>query len=149
MDKNNLRPYFELFTEIGILEQLSRNALEASLPEGMIHAHFAVLNHLGRVGDGQTPIQIARAFQTPKTSMTHTLATLQQRGLVEMRPNPRDKRSKQVWLTDAGRKLHMETVADLAGGFAAMMDEIPQEEVARALPVLGKIRDYMDRQRDE
>jgi DNA-binding MarR family transcriptional regulator len=149
MDKKNLHPYFELFTEIGILEQLSRNALEANLPEGMIHAHFAVLNHLSRVGDGDTPVQIASAFQTPKTSMTNTLATLERRGLVEMHPNPRDKRSKQVWLTDAGRKLHLNTIEGLAGRFVRMAEDISLEEVVQILPALRNIRAYMDQHRKD
>ncbi len=96
--------YFQLFNEIGIINQLSRTAFEARLPDGMVLPQFAVINHLIRVQDGRTPLQLARAFQVPKTSMTHTLAGLEKRGLVEMRANPEDARSKQVWLTEAGRR---------------------------------------------
>ena len=85
--------YFRLFNEIGILAQLSRALLVARLPDGLVLPHFTVINHLIRVKDGQTPLQLARAFQVPKTSMTHTLAGLEKRGLVEMRTNPEDARS--------------------------------------------------------
>ena len=90
---NSIPRYFQLFNEIGIVEQLARAMFEARLPDGMLVTHFSVLNHLVRVGDGRTPLALARAFQTPKTSMTHTLAGLERHGMVDMRPNPKDNRS--------------------------------------------------------
>ena len=77
--------FFEVFNEIAIIEQLSRAILEARLPHGLIAPHFTVLNHLTRVGDGRTPIQMARAFQVPKTSMTHTIKGLEGHALVDTR----------------------------------------------------------------
>lgn len=74
--------------------------MEARLPEGLISPHFTVLNHLIRVSDGPTPIMLARAFQVPTTTMTHTVSRLVKHRLVEMRPNPKDGRSKRVWITD-------------------------------------------------
>ena len=91
--------YFELFNEIGIIEQLSRADFEARLPKGVLVSHFGVLNHLIRVGDGRTPLELARAFQVPKTTMTHTLAGLEKRKWVETRPNPEDLR--RLHLADA------------------------------------------------
>ena len=58
--------YFQLFNEIGIISQLSRNILEARLPPGFVQTQFSVLTHLVRVGDGHTPVAIARAFQLPR-----------------------------------------------------------------------------------
>ncbi|MFM7336534.1 MAG: MarR family winged helix-turn-helix transcriptional regulator, partial [Tabrizicola sp.] len=94
---------FAFFNEVGILAQLSRALFEARLPDGFNLPQFVVLNHLVRVKDGQTPLALARAFQVPKTSMTHSLAVLERHGLIEMRPNARDGRSKCVFLTEAGR----------------------------------------------
>jgi len=137
-----------LFTEIGIIEQLSRSALEAQLPDGLIAPHFGVLNHLTRVGDGRTPLEIARAFQVPKTTMTHTLAGLQKRGLVEMRPNPNDARSKQVWLTEAGRSLRDGMIGRLAPGFMDIQTAIPPDKVGDLLQMLQDLRVYLDKRRD-
>ncbi len=92
MDHAVLPNYFKLFNEIGIIEQLSRSSLEAHLPDGLIAPHFTVLNHLIRVQDGQTPLVLARAFQVPKTSMTHTLGGLESRGLIALKANPEDGR---------------------------------------------------------
>ena len=71
--------FFNFFNEIGIIAQLSRTLLEARLPDGMTAMHFFIVNHLIRVADGRTPLDLARAFQVPKTSMTHSLAGLERR----------------------------------------------------------------------
>lgn len=140
--------FFSLFNEMGIIEQLARAQLEARLPEGLITPHFTVLNHLVRVQDGRTPLDLARAFQVPKTSMTHTLAGLEAMGLVEIRPNPDDRRSKLVWLSAAGRTLREETIAALIPEFAELAQEFPVERVAAILPALTELRQIMDARRD-
>ena len=114
MDKDALGYYFALFNEIGIIQQLSRAVMEAELPEGLMQSHFGVLNHLIRVKDGQTPLKLANAFQVPKTTMTHTLMGLEKHGLIEMRPNPKDGRSKCVWITEAGVSLRNGTIERLS-----------------------------------
>ena len=139
---------FEIFTEIGILEQLSRALLEARLPEGLIAPHFTVLNHLTRLGDGATPIDMARAFQVPKTSMTHTLKGLEARGYVTLRPNPDDGRSKQVWLTDTGRALRNNTIAALAPEFADLAAGFDVERLVSIKPTLSALREFMDSRRN-
>lgn len=139
--------YFKVFNEIGILEQLSRTLLEARLPDGMLISHFSVLNHLIRVQDGQTPLVLARAFQVPKTTMTHTLAGLEKAGLVEMRPNPQDKRSKQVWLTPAGRALRDEAIAALAPDIAHLSSVVPEPMMRALAPKLEELRQIMDAHR--
>ncbi len=140
--------YFGVLNEIGIIEQLSRTLLEARLPDGLIAPHFTVLNHLIRVRDGRTPLELARAFQVPKTSMSHTLAGLERHGLIEMRPNPEDKRSKQVWLTDQGRAVRESTIAGLSVDLADMAEILPPQDVATILPVLTRLRVWLDRRRD-
>ncbi|MEM1236129.1 MAG: MarR family winged helix-turn-helix transcriptional regulator [Pseudomonadota bacterium] len=139
---------FELFNEIGIIQQLGRAFFEERLPDGMVLPHFSVLNHLTRVGEGRTPVQIARAFQVPKNSLTHTLAGLEARGLIEMRPNPKDKRSKTVWLTDAGRAFRAETMALVSADMVPVLPEMEPDDVVRTLGFLRHLRETMDRARD-
>lgn len=148
-DPPDLRAYFTLFNEIGILEQLSRAIFEARLPKGVLVSHFAVLNHLVRVGDGRTPLDLARAFQVPKTTLSHTLALLEGRGWIEMRPNPDDKRSKQVWITATGRAFREEAIASLAPDLAAIAAAFPPAQVAALLPGLTALRAHLDRARDD
>ncbi|MEL7254552.1 MAG: MarR family transcriptional regulator [Pseudomonadota bacterium] len=148
MDDDKVPILFAMFNEIGIIAQLARAAFEEQLPDGMILPHFTVLNHLIRVGDGQTPLAMARAFQVPKTSLTHTLAVLEDRGLIDMRPNPKDARSKCVWITVKGRAFRNDAIAALSEQFGPLEAEFSQERIVRMLPDLTALRKLMDAARD-
>ncbi len=139
---------FQVFNEIGIIEQLSRAILEARLPHGLIAPHFTVLNHLTRVGDGRTPVELARAFQIPKTSITHTLKGLADRDLVELRPNPEDGRSKRVWLTPQGSALRNDVIAQLSKDFEHLAERFDVGPMLAMLPDLRALRIFLDENRD-
>lgn len=140
--------YFALLNEIGIIAQLSRGALEAHLPDGLSLPHFTVLNHLIRVGDGPTPLALARAFQVPKASLTNTLAGLERRGLIALRPNPSDGRSKCVWITEAGRGVRHAAIAAMTPDVEALAAGFPPETAAAILPSLAVLRRQLDAARD-
>ncbi len=142
-------PLFALFTEVAIVAQLSRAMLERRLPDGLLATHFGVLSHLARRGAPATPLAIARAFQTPKASMTHTLAGLQARGLIETRPDPRDGRGKLVSITEAGGRLRAEAVAAMAADLGALSAAGWGPQDAQALlPALSRLRAVLDAMRD-
>ncbi|MBO9419357.1 winged helix-turn-helix transcriptional regulator [Labrenzia sp. R4_1] len=149
MDNASRHTLFSFFNEIGIIAQLSRAAMEARLPKGLTLPHFSVINHLIRVKDGQTPLALAKAFQVPKTTMTHTLSGLLDHGLVDMRPNPKDGRSKTVWLTEAGRQFRETAIRSIDPDMSAIKSAIPEEKIAEILPILAEIRSFMDAYRDE
>lgn len=145
---DGLTSLFAFFNEVGIISQLSGAVLQSRLPDGLTVPHFSVLNHLIRVRDGQTPLRLANAFQVPKTTMTHTLAGLESRGLVEARPNPEDGRSKCIWITPAGRDFRDRAIQSLAGDFARLGAEIDLAEVQRLTPALARIRQVLDAARE-
>jgi DNA-binding MarR family transcriptional regulator len=141
--------FFALFNEIAIISQLSARMLEARLPKGFLVSHFAVLNHLARLGDGRTPLAIARAFQVPKATMTHTLAGLEGAGLVRFAANPADGRSKCVMLTDKGRRFREEAIAGLKPDVSQLSCHFKPETIAGVLPLLAELRAYLDKSREE
>lgn len=147
-EMSTIGAFFTLFTEIGIIAQLSRAMFESRLPDGITVPQFSVLNHLLRVRDGQTPLVIAQAFQVPKTSMTNTLAQLERRGLIKMRKNPEDARSKQVWITESGTRFRDEAIQMLATDITRLSDQIRLEDVAATLPALEHLRRVLDADRD-
>lgn len=148
MPDPNPAELFDVFNEIGIIDQLARTRLESKLPTGLIAPHFTVLNHLVRVGDGTTPQRMARAFQVPKTSLAHTLQVLERRGLIEMRPNPDDGRSKTVWITRAGRTLRDGVIADLAPSLLRLLGEFGTDRLLAMKPVLTDLRKFLDENRE-
>ncbi len=147
-DKTETALFFGVFLEIGIIEQLSRTLLEARLPDGLIAPHFAVLNHLTRVADGRTPVEMARAFQVPKTSMTHTVSVLESRGYVDVRPNPNDGRSKCVWLTEKGRSAREDIIAAMGPDIEILAKGFNPSKLRDVLPVLTELRQFLDNHRN-
>lgn len=140
--------YFQLFNEIGIINQLSRTRLESTLPTDVTSLMFSVLNHLVRLGDGRTPQDIARAFEVPKTTMTHALACLEGKGFVEMRPNPDDGRSKQVWLMPAGQSFRDKIIEAVTADMVPLIGGFSRERVEAILPELAELRQILDKARD-
>lgn len=144
---NASRRYFELFNEIGIIAQLTRTIMEQRLPDGLSQPHFTVLNHLVRLGDGATPGQLAHAFQVPRNSMTNTLAGLEKRGLIELRPNPDDARSRHVFLTEAGRSFREKAIDSLSQDIARFAQMVPLQDVEAVIPALAAMRKVLDENR--
>lgn len=149
MADDDLTPFLALFYEVGIINQISTAFLETRLPSGMLVSHFGVISHLIRVDDGATPLQLARAFQVAKTTMTHTLAGLEKNGYVDIRPNPDDKRSKQVWLLPAGQQFRDEALVKMMPFLAELGKRFSSKRVASMLPDLAEFRAEIDRLRDE
>ena len=144
---NDAQLMFDVLNEIGIISQLSRAKLESRLNDGLTQHHFGALNHLVRLGDGRTPLEMARAFQVPKTSMSHTLAGLEKRGLIRMEPNPQDGRGKLIWLTDAGRALRNSAISNIMPDVIAMIPEFNMDDAEAVLPLLRKLRVLLDASR--
>lgn len=138
---------FAVLTEVGIIAQLAAAAFERSLP-GWTAGQFGVIQHLIRRGDGKTPLALALAFQQPKTTMTHTLQVLEARGLIEMRPNPADGRSKLVFLTPAARPWHAEAIARVGAAQEGLHDRLEPGTLQALLPHLQHLRMVMDALRD-
>ncbi len=150
MDQDTRRQgLFALFNEIGIIEQLAVTEFNRRLPDGLHVSHFAVINHLVRLGDGRTPARLAQAFQVTKPTMTNTLSKLSRRGFIKVRDNPEDGRSKLVFLTPNGRALRDEAIATLYPLLDRMAERLDLEALLAILPQLQVLREYLDENRSE
>ncbi len=65
---------------------------------------FRVLNAVD-AAEGQSQQAIAAAIGAPPSRMVAIVDELEQRGLVERRPHPSDRRIRALYLTGKGRKL--------------------------------------------
>ena len=142
-------PVFQLFNEIGIINQLSTRMFERALPKGMTQAQFTVLNHFVRLGlEEKSPAELASAFQITRPTMTSTLARMERAGLVAIKADPRDGRAKRVSLTERGRTMREVCVAAAAGLVPVVGSLMTNAELAGILPVLTRLRRELDRMRD-
>ena len=138
---------FQLFNEIGIIEQLSKAQLEAQLPDGLKAPQFGVLNRFCRLGDNETPQSLASAFQVTKGAMTNTLKRLSDRELIIIRPDEKDGRSKRVFITEKGKDVRNQSIKAVSEKFMILNDHFDRAEVEAALPFLNKLRVFLDNNR--
>jgi DNA-binding MarR family transcriptional regulator len=79
---------------------------------GLQSGEFDVLATLRRSGEPYmlSPTQLYEAMMISSGGMTDRLDRLERAGLVERRPDPRDRRGKLIALTEAGRRVIDETI---------------------------------------
>lgn len=138
---------FGFFNEVGIINQLSTAILAACLPDGVHPSHFAIVNHLVRLGDGKSPVRIAAAMQVTKNTMTHSLKVLSDRGFITVEPDPEDGRGKIVRLTDAGRAFRETAIRSVLQRFGDIVTPAHQDAMQRVLGDLVMIRKLLDENR--
>lgn len=138
---------FRFFNELFIIQQLAAAEFNRVMPDGLHISHFATINHLMRTGDGVTPVKIANAMQVTKATMTHTLNVLYKQGLVDIQPNPRDRRSKLVLLTETGKAFHQRAITSISTVLKAIGDEFSVSDFSSSLPLLQNLRIYLDNER--
>lgn len=139
---------YRFFTEIGIINQLGNALMEARLPADLNATHFGLLGHLLRRPEGETPLQLAKAFQLPKTTMTHMIKVLGRHGFVEVVPNAADGRSKLVVATPAAARFVQDRMQALVPDVEAVLTDLKVETFADLLPGLERIRQVLDAARD-
>lgn len=140
-------PVFAVFNEIGICAQLSANAFERVMPDGMTLAQFVVLNHFVRLGGARRPGELARAFQVTKSTMSSTLARLEAKGLIRRRADAADGRAASVEIAEAGRRMRARCLAALAPEIEALRARLGAEIFERVLPDLRRLRADLDAHR--
>ena len=138
---------FVLLNEMGIINQLSTARFENVLPEGLNRPQFSVLNNFVRLGGTRTPAELAEAFQVTRGAMSNTLQRLEAMGCVEVKTNPADGRSKQVRITGKGRRLREKAIQATEPELAQMVEAIGAADIAKTLPVLKKLREWLDANR--
>ena len=62
---------------------------------------WILLKHLIRC-DGQDQKHLALITERDKTSLTRLISSMEKKGLVTRKPNPKDKRSNSIFITDKG-----------------------------------------------
>lgn len=145
---DQLRTMFRFFLEIGIIAQLSGNAFERAMRDGLTLPQFVVLSHLTRLGGNKTPLDLARAVQVTKGAMTNTLQHLESKALVAITPDDVDRRSKRVDITPAGRAAHNNAVGAIGPELRHLLDQLDIDGITATLPLLERVRKILDDRRN-
>lgn len=117
---------------------IARRFRELLAPAGLEPREFALLRAIGAT-EGQSQQAIGERLQIPPSRMVAFVDALEERGLLERRQNPSDRRARALFLTSAGRKqltkafkTAMEHERTLCAGLSA-------EEREHLLDLLGRV----------
>ena len=112
-----------LLSQVGI--HASRQFAERIAAVGLNPPLFRVLN-LVEAAEGRSQQAIGQAIEVPASRMVALVDELEQRGLVERRPDPGDRRVRALYLTrkgrtklERGRKIAADHEHELTRGMAA------------------------------
>ena len=125
-----------------MLHPLLRDLVAAELP--ILAAHdlsmwgYVVLNALDR-SPVRTQTALAEAIGADKTRIIGTLDELQQRGYIERRPDPDDRRVRLLDITPAGRAVKNAVQSDIQRGEERWLAELTGEERNVFLRVLERL----------
>jgi DNA-binding MarR family transcriptional regulator len=139
---------FRVMNEIGIISQLGATLFERVMPNGMTIAQFSVLNRFIKIEGPSSPLELARAFQVTKGTMSSTLQRLEANGWVSVRPDPADGRAKSVTITASGRRARARALEALQP-VVAELQSMFGTRFGDALTFLTELRKHLDRRRDE
>ncbi|MEM7504847.1 MAG: MarR family transcriptional regulator [Pseudomonadota bacterium] len=110
---------------------------------GLTQARWTTLLHLSRGGEGMTQRELADFLVIEAATLSPLLDSLSQRGFVERRPDPTDRRRNTVHLTPAaGPALaEIETIADQLR--AELTSGIDSSDLETCIRVLTTIRERL------
>ena len=141
------RPDIQVFAEIAAIDQLATTRIERALPAGLTKAQFMVLDRLARRGGGETPAELARAFQLTKGALTNSLSRLAAAGLIAVTADGDDGRKKRATVTEAGAGTHRQALISLRPITDDARKAFPESEFAGALPFLQSLRGWLEQNR--
>ena len=99
---------------------------------------FAVLRAVG-VLEGRTQQALADELQIPRSRMVSIVDELEARGLLERRPNPADRRVREIHLTDDGRTTLKQAFAKAVAYEQQVTSSLEPEERTQLLDFLERI----------
>lgn len=123
-----------------LLARRWRRTLDARLGEaGLTDATWAPLVHLHESGDGISQKTLAALAGLDASSLVRLIDILADRGMVERRTDPADRRARLIYLTAAGRAAVADILHLLGGHEAEMLADIGDDELAQVLDVFERI----------
>jgi len=106
-----------------------------------------VLDRLARGDGGETPAELARAFQLTKGALTNTLARLAAAGFITVVPDKADARKKRATVTEAGMAAHRQALVALRPITEDARKAFPETAFAEVLPFLQSLKVWLEQNR--
>lgn len=126
--------------DVWLVARAVTGVLDAALaPSGLTADEFGVYSVLTSA-PSMTPSELARWMSAPPTTVSSYVKRLEGRGHVVREPNPQDRRSYVLRLTDDGRAAHARAGACFLPVVERVQDALGTREgtVRRSLATLGR-----------
>jgi hypothetical protein len=134
-----------LFTEIAIVEHLTRSRVANSYSDGEEPWLFGILNYFVRNHRAPDTIGgIAWAFQDEEAIVVERIATMEERGLLSVDPPGARHSDAVIDVSDVGRAHRQAMLDKIAPDFRQLVSEINPDRLVIAYEVLREIRLTMD-----
>lgn len=106
---------------------------------GLTHAQVFVINHLLKK-NGMSQVELAAVLGMGVVGVSELVDRMEQRGWVERRPDPKDKRAKQVWLCARVKRLLPKVLAAIHALNAQTLEGLSRQEIDALITSLQRIR---------
>ncbi|NMT62860.1 transcriptional regulator SlyA [Marinobacter orientalis] len=125
-----------------------RKLLDERLKDlGVTQARWTTMVYLQKGGEGLTQRELARLMAIENPTLVRLLDSLEQQGLIERRPCPKDRRARRLHLTPDGTEF-MNVLTERAAKLREeMLEGISDEEIDIAVKVFHKIMENAERQK--
>ena len=151
MNKNQAFPWdhprFRSWIGVARACQLMQQAMTRAIADLDIKTpHLDILINLYRF-EGISQQELARKLLVGRSNMSMLLPQLEKRGLIERKPDVKDKRVLRLFLTEEGRSLTAEAMTIQTGMIDRIMSQAPAErclEVAEAMEDIIRILQTME-----
>lgn len=118
---------------------LRRRVDKAAQTLGLTSAQWRVLAFVSRC-EGSNQASVADHMDMEPITLSRHLDRMEATGMIERRPDPKDRRAHRLYLTDTGRSLRDSfrvVTSDVMDEFA---EGISEEELALAIDILARMR---------
>jgi len=123
---------------MGLVHRRSAGRTWAIMSDVGLTMPQVVTLHILRLGGAQSIHRIAEALSLSTSAASHLVGRLFEKGLVDRREDPEDRRQKRVELTDAGIGLVDELASERLGEFTQALSQLDPELVSLLVSVLEK-----------
>jgi DNA-binding MarR family transcriptional regulator len=127
-----------LLSQVGIFA--SQRFSEAIAEAGIHPPLFRVLNVVD-AAEGESQHRIGEAIQVPPSRMVAIIDELEERGLIERRPHPGDRRVRALFLTPKGRRVLDEGRKIAMAHEQKLTEGLTKKESQELIALLKKLAD--------
>ena len=131
----------QLVAQLVETSRLLRNFIDGrAKTRGTTRAQWIVLFRL-RQQEGLSQVDLADVLELQPISLVRLLDRLVEHGLLERRPDPRDRRANRLFLTRSGRQL-VDDLDSLRDSIATdVLRDVPSEAIEASLQTLKDVKE--------